>query len=71
VTLYVNCGGNLELRQTIRHYYALNFELFEKYERYTEMRYSLAMAYLKNNNAFFDIFLGFLLLYWPGFAKAT
>jgi hypothetical protein len=31
------------------------------------------MPYLKNNNAFFDISLGFLLLYsyWPGFAKAT
>jgi hypothetical protein len=26
------------------------------------MRYSLAMPYLKNNNAFFDISLGFLLL---------
>jgi hypothetical protein len=35
------------------------------------MRYSLAMLYLKNKNAFFDISLGFLLLYWPGFAKAT
>jgi hypothetical protein len=33
--------------------------------------YSLTMPYLKNNNAFFDILLGFLLLYWPGFAKAT
>jgi hypothetical protein len=29
------------------------------------------MPYLKNNNAFFDISLGFLLLYWPGFAKAA
>jgi hypothetical protein len=29
------------------------------------------MPYLKNNNAFFDISLGFLLLYWPGFANAT
>jgi hypothetical protein len=35
------------------------------------MRYSLVVPYLKNNNAFFDISLGFLLLYWPGFAKAT
>jgi hypothetical protein len=35
------------------------------------MRYSLAMPYLKNNNAFFYISLGFLLLHWPGFAKAT
>jgi hypothetical protein len=35
------------------------------------MRYSLAMPYVKNKNAFFDISLGFLLLYWPGFAKAT
>jgi hypothetical protein len=29
------------------------------------------MPYLKNNNAFFDISLRFLLLYWPGFTKAT
>jgi hypothetical protein len=35
------------------------------------MRYSLVVTYLKNNNAFFDVSLGFLLLYWPGFAKAT
>jgi hypothetical protein len=36
------------------------------------MRRSLVKSYLKNENAFFDISLGFfLLLYWPGFAKAT
>jgi hypothetical protein len=35
------------------------------------MRYGLAMPYLKNNNAFFDISLGFLLLYWSSFAKDT